>query len=75
METVLMAAGVFGLVFLALAIGVIFKRNCIRGSCQGSIQAGDGSGCRCGKYAVSYTHLESIHSSLKPLIQRSGVSI
>ncbi len=48
METVLMAAAVFGLVFLALAIGVIFKRNCIRGSCQGSIQAGDGSGCRCG---------------------------
>ncbi|WP_319762665.1 hypothetical protein [Maridesulfovibrio sp.] len=67
METVLMAAGVFGLVFLALAIGVIFKRNCIRGSCQGSIQAGDGSGCRCGKYDFDKKPVDSKHSSLKPL--------
>lgn len=50
MDTLLITLVIFGLVFLALAIGVIFKRTCIRGSCQGSIQAGDGSGCRCGKY-------------------------
>ncbi|WP_320175434.1 hypothetical protein [Maridesulfovibrio sp.] len=67
METVLMAAAVFGLVFLALAIGVIFKRNCIRGSCQGSIQSGDGSGCRCGKYDFDKKLIDKKHSSLKPL--------
>ncbi len=50
MEILLLTAVVFVLAFTALAIGVMFKRNCIRGSCQGSIQAGDGSGCRCGKY-------------------------
>ncbi len=50
MELIVLTAVIFAAAFAALAIGVIFKRNCIRGSCQGSIQAGDGSGCRCGKY-------------------------
>lgn len=67
METLMMTAIVFGLVFLALAIGVIFKRNCIRGSCQGSIQAGDGSGCRCGKYDFDKKLVDKNNSSLKPL--------
>ncbi|WP_421902124.1 hypothetical protein [Maridesulfovibrio sp.] len=67
MENIILAAVVFGLVFLALAIGVIFKRNCIRGSCQGSIQAGDGSGCRCGKYDFDKKLIDKNNSSLKPL--------
>lgn len=67
METLMMTAAIFGIAFLALAIGVIFKRNCIRGSCQGSIQAGDGSGCRCGKYDFDKKLIDKNNSSLKPL--------
>lgn len=67
MENIILAAVVFGLVFLALAIGVIFKRNCIRGSCQGSKMSGDGSGCRCGKYDFDGKPVDKNNSSLKPL--------
>jgi len=67
MENIILAAVVLGLVFLALAIGVIFKRNCIRGSCQGSQISGDGSGCRCGKYDFEKKLIDKKNSSLKPL--------
>ncbi len=50
METIMLAAVIFAIAFTGLAVGVMFKRSCIRGSCHGSIQAADGSGCKCGKY-------------------------
>lgn len=67
MENIILAVVIFGLAFLALAIGVIFKRNCLRGSCQGVIQRGDGSGCRCGKYDFDKKLIDKNNSSLKPL--------
>ncbi len=52
MTTLLLVAAIFGLAFIGLAVGVMFKRGCIRGSCHGTIQAEDGSGCTCGRYNV-----------------------
>ncbi|WP_035075671.1 hypothetical protein [Maridesulfovibrio zosterae] len=67
MTTLMMAITIFALAFAGLAIGIIFKRNCIRGSCQGSIQAGDGSGCRCGKYDFDKKKTDETHSP-KPFL-------
>jgi len=62
MQTLMLAAAIFVIAFAALAIGVMFKRSCLRGSCQGSIQAGDGSGCKCGKYDFEKKFTEKTHS-------------
>ncbi len=35
MTTVLLTLAVFALVMLAMAVGVIFRRPCLRGSCGG----------------------------------------
>ncbi len=35
METVLLTLAVFAFVMLAMAVGVIFRRPCLRGSCGG----------------------------------------
>lgn len=56
MELLVLTAAIFVIAFAGLAIGIMFKRGCIRGSCHGSIQAGDGSGCRCGKYDFEGKH-------------------
>ncbi len=50
MQTLMLTGAIFIIAFLGLAVGVIFKRSCLRGSCRGSLQAEDGSGCKCGKY-------------------------
>lgn len=50
MTTLMLTAIIFLIAFAGLAVGIIFKRGCIRGSCHGSIQSEDGSGCKCGKY-------------------------
>ncbi|WP_320171151.1 hypothetical protein [Maridesulfovibrio sp.] len=67
METLLLTAGIFVAAFAALAIGVMFKRGCIRGSCHGTIQSADGSGCKCGRYDIEKKCAEN-SNTLKPLM-------
>ena len=45
----LLVLGAMGLTMLAMAVGVILKRPCLRGSCGGpSILASDGEPLDCG---------------------------
>jgi hypothetical protein len=45
----LLVLGTIALVMLAMAVGVILKRPCLRGSCGGpSVLAGDGEPLDCG---------------------------
>jgi hypothetical protein len=54
MKILLLVAAIFAIGFTGLAVGVMFKRSCIRGSCHGSIQSADGSGCKCGRYGTPH---------------------
>ena len=48
METVLLTLLIFAFVMLAMAVGVIFRRPCLRGSCGGpEILASDGEPLTC----------------------------
>ncbi|WP_031485031.1 hypothetical protein [Maridesulfovibrio frigidus] len=67
METIMLTAFIFGVAFIGLAIGVIFKRNCLRGSCRGALQTEDGGGCKCGKYDFDKKSTNK-NDKLKPLI-------
>lgn len=53
MEIVFITAGVFGLFFTMMAVGVMFGRKPISGSCGGVGTAGVGGACStCGKAAA-----------------------
>lgn len=47
MTTVLITFGVFLIVILLMAIGVIFKRQTIKGSCGGLSNVGVDKACNC----------------------------
>ncbi len=48
METVLLTFAVFAVVMLAMAVGVIFRRPCLRGSCGGpEVLDADGESLTC----------------------------
>lgn len=48
MTNFLLVLGVMGVAVLAMAVGVIFKRPCLRGSCGGpEVMGGDGEPISC----------------------------
>jgi len=49
MQVFLLVLGLMGLGMLAMAVGVIFNRPCLRGSCGGpEVMGGDGEPISCG---------------------------
>lgn len=48
MKVFVLALGLMGLAVLAMAVGVIFKRPCLRGSCGGpEVMGSDGESISC----------------------------
>ena len=48
MTSFLLVLGLMGVAVLAMAVGVIFKRPCLRGSCGGpEVMGGDGEPISC----------------------------
>lgn len=50
MSTFIAAAIILSLAMTGLALGLFFKRGCIRGHCGGSVQTQGDHGCTCGRF-------------------------
>jgi hypothetical protein len=68
MEIVFISAGVFGLFFTMMAVGVLFGRKPISGSCGGVGAAGVGGACStCGKAAAGECDTPGMTADGKPV--------
>ena len=68
METVLLGVAFMGLIMLAMAVGVIFRREPLRGSCGGVI----GVDCFCYKEDLATCDVIPV---MKGQVQGDGVTV